>query len=253
MFSLDIDCTQETQELRIAELWEEGSTGIVELSATQLRAFFDDDADATHLEQRFGSHARPAADRDWIADSRNGLDPILVGERFFLVPEWRDDPTPDSRFRIEVNNGLAFGSGRHETTRLCLELLEDYVRPGMTVLDIGTGSGILAKAAKLLGAATVIGCDTDPLAIDVARASGIPMFVGSSAAMRSGAADIVVANINPEGLASMSGEWDRLLKPGGIAILSGLELQDELAVTPVTTLTEGNWKALVTEKPAPPE
>src|ERR1700738_1813831 len=95
------------------------------------------------------------------------LQPMTVGARFFLVPEWRDDPTPAGRFRIAVNPGQAFGTGVHETTRLCLEAIEEFVRPGSAVLDVGTGSGILARAAALLGAKRVYGCDVDPVAVEI--------------------------------------------------------------------------------------
>lgn len=241
MFSLDLDCTQADKDMLIAELWEEGSTGIIELDNGQVRAFFDDDADVS----RFGGVAVAADDRDWVALAQERLQPIEVGERFFLVPQWRDDPTPGGRFRIEVNNGLAFGTGAHETTRLCIELLEKYVRAGMTVIDVGTGSGILAQAARLLGAGRVIACDVDPTAIEVAKATGIPMFVGSATAVGSGVADIVVANISPECLNEMATEWTRMLRLGGVAILSGIELADKVEIEAGETREEGNWRAIV--------
>jgi ribosomal protein L11 methyltransferase len=245
MFSLDILCAQETKDVMVAELWEEGSAGIVELSETRLRAFFEDDARRVELSARFEAAAETAIDEDWVAAGRENIEPMLVGEKFFLVPEWRDDPAPEGRSRITVNNGLAFGTGRHETTRLCLELLERYVRPGATVVDIGTGSGILAKGAQLLEAGVVIACDVDPLAVEVARANGVDVFLGSADAVRDAGADLVIANISPEWLIALKDEWMRMLKPGGHAILSGVELSDELPFAPVETRVEGNWKALV--------
>src|SRR6185312_10980629 len=101
--------------------------------------------------------------------ARNLLQPMEVGQRFYLVPEWRDDPAPEGRFRVTVNPGMAFGTGVHETTQLCIEALEDFVQPGMIVLDVGTGSGILATVARLLGAERAIACDNDPIAIEVAQ------------------------------------------------------------------------------------
>ncbi len=115
--------------------------------------------DGTLLDSYPGAEARQEEDRDWVEAAREMLQPMEVGERFFLVPEWRDDPAPAGRFRMVVNPGMAFGTGVHETTRLCLEALERYVRPGMDVLDVGTGSGILARAAGLLGARRVYACD----------------------------------------------------------------------------------------------
>jgi ribosomal protein L11 methyltransferase len=250
MFSLDLDCTQETKDMLIATLWERGSSGIVELDDEHLRAFFDDEAGAARMSQMFGGAAHVWENVDWIAKSRENLEPMEVGTRFFLAPEWRDDPTPAGRFRIAINNGLAFGTGRHETTRLCLELLELYVKPGMTVIDVGTGSGILAQAATLLGASRVIGCDIDPLAVEVAAASGMNVFTGSTPAIASGIADIVVANISPEGLREMAAEWPRLLKPGAFAILSGVESHDQLPFRPIETRAEEEWRAYVIQKPS---
>src|SRR5258708_288964 len=176
MFSLEIDCDPEDRDLLIAELWEEGSEGIVELSPSLVRAFFDDPADRRALHARFpGAREREEEQRDWVQSARDLLQPMEVGRRFYLVPEWRDDPAPDGRLRITINPGLAFGTGVHETTRLCMEALEEYLRPGMSVRDVGTGSGILAKAAKLLGAGNVTACDIDPVAVEIAGQG----FVGS--------------------------------------------------------------------------
>ncbi len=248
MFSLDLECMQDNREMLIAELWEQGSSGIIELDNGQVRAFFDDDGEAGRLTAQFGGTAAAADERDWVALAQDRLQPIEVGERFFLVPYWREDPTPAGRFRIEVNNGLAFGTGAHETTRLCIGLLEEHVKPGAVVVDIGTGSGILAQAARLLGAARVIACDVDSTAIDVARVTGIPMFVGSAPAVASGVADVVVANISPEALTEMAGEWTRMLKAGGVAILSGIELADRIPVDAADERIDGQWKALVMKR-----
>src|ERR1700691_3381836 len=145
MFSIEIACPPEQNDMLVAELWEEGSAGIVELEGGGLRAFFEDDADRAALAKRFHAvSARREKQRDWVAMSRATWEPLPVGERFFLVPEWRSDAAPAGRFRIAVNPGMAFGTGMHETTQLCLEALEAYVRPGARVLDVGTGSGILA-------------------------------------------------------------------------------------------------------------
>lgn len=243
MFSLDLTCTQETKDFLIADFAELGSSGIVELDPTHLRVFFDDDAEAPAMSEKLGVPAHIWENIDWVAKSREDIEPMNVGEKFFLVPQWRDDPTPDGRLRIEINNGLAFGTGRHETTRLCLEFLEKQVQPGMTVIDIGTGSGILAQAATLLGAAKVIACDTDPLAVEVAHLAGLKVFVGSTESLASHQADLLVANISPETLRELAAEFPRLLKPNGRAILSGVEVQDQLPFTPIETRAEAEWRA----------
>ena len=166
MFSLEIECDADDRDLLIAELWEQGSAGIVELDARRVRAFFEEQQDRDKLLRMYpGAGFRVEEERDWVQSARDLLQPLAVGQRFFLVPEWRDDPAPPGRFRIAVNPGMAFGTGVHETTQLCLEALEEFRKPGMVVLDVGTGSGILARASRLLAPGPVFACDTDPLAI----------------------------------------------------------------------------------------
>jgi len=220
MFSLEIECDPDDRDMLIAELWEQGSAGIVELNPQRVRAFFEDVSDRDGLARLYpGSRLREEEDRDWVQAARDLLQPMEVGRRFYLVPEWRDDPTPPGRFRIVVNPGLAFGTGLHGTTQLCVEALEDYVRPGMTVVDVGTGSGILTRAARLLGAGTVIACDVDPIAVQIAGNG----FIGSVDAVATASADLLVANISPEAIIALAPDFVRVLRPGGILLASGFE------------------------------
>jgi ribosomal protein L11 methyltransferase len=232
MFSIDIACAPENKDLTIAELWEAGCTGITELEETLLRAFFDDDVRAAGLQARFGGMIQPADTRDWVAFAHEYLKPMEIGERIFICPEWRDDPTPPGRIRIKVNAGLAFGTGAHETTRLCLEAIERHLKPGMTVVDVGTGSGILAEAAAKLGAGQVHASDNDPEAVTVARENfqkagvNVALSLGSAGDFPPSFADLIVANISPAWISDLAAEWPRVLKPGGLAILSGFEAND---------------------------
>jgi ribosomal protein L11 methyltransferase len=253
MFSLEIECDPDDRDLLIAELWEQGSAGIVELNAWSVRAFFEAGADRDALLQLFpGSKERKEEQRDWVQSARDLLQPMLVGERFFLAPEWRDDPAPEGRFRITVNPGMAFGTGAHETTRLCIEALEEFLKPGMSVLDVGTGSGILAEAATLLGAGKVTACDTDPVAVEIAGRG----FVGSVNAVAPASMDLVVANISPEAIVKLAPDLVRVLKPGGVLLVSGFELREVEKVksvlapaTPPQVRQMGTW-ALIASAPA---
>jgi ribosomal protein L11 methyltransferase len=236
MFSIDLDCRQTDKDLLIADLFEAGSTGLIELDGS-VRAFFDDDSRQPELLARFGVEPNAADTRDWVAFAREYLQPMQIGQRIFVCPEWRQDPTPPGRIRIEVDAGLAFGTGAHETTRLCLESIERNLRPGMAVADIGTGSGILAEAALRLGAGSVVACDNDPAAVDVARENflraglNIAVSVASASDLPSASADLMAANISPAWIADLAPEWARVLKPGGRAILSGFEAADIPLVT----------------------
>jgi ribosomal protein L11 methyltransferase len=236
MFSIDLNCAQADKEMIIADLWEAGSTGIVEGEETaetaRMRAFFDDDARQSELLARFGGAAEPADTRDWVAFAREHLKPMPIGKRIYVIPEWCEDLTPEGRFRIVINAGLAFGTGAHETTRMCLEAVERHIRPGATIVDIGTGSGILCEAALKLGAARAVASDTDPDAVAVAKENferarvAVSVFTGSADAVADGVADVVVANISPAWIKELAADWVRILKAGGVGILSGFEAAD---------------------------
>ena len=253
MFSLEIECSAERLDLLVADLWEQGCVGISELDTGRVRAFFDDAADPDSLRALYpGAIARREEDRDWVQSARDLLQPLMVGARFFLVPEWRDDPAPPGRFRITVNPGLAFGTGVHETTQLVLEALEDYLQPGTTVLDVGAGSGILSEAAALLGATRVIACDIDPEAAAIARRRVPLSFVGSVGAVRSAVADLVVANISPEAIIALADELLRVLRPEGLLLASGFETNEvEMVRVALPCVSEirnkGNWALAVAQ------
>jgi len=251
MFSLEIKCDLQRRDLLIADLWECGCAGISELDDNHLRVFFEDSVDRNALLGKYqGAVLRQEDERDWVAWARDLLQPMAVGRRFFLVPEWRDDPAPPGRLRIPVNPGLAFGTGVHETTQLCLEALEDYLEPHMTAVDVGTGSGILAEAAGLLGAARVFACDIDPNAVEIARQRLGACFIGSANAVRTGVADLVMANISPQTVIHLAPELVRLLCPHGILLASGFESQEvesiRAAMPAITDIRQkGEWALAV--------
>ena len=155
MYCVRLEVDSELVDRLLAELGEAGTAGVVEGDGF-VEAFFEDFAAAA----AFGSPIR-AADRDWVQETEDAWPPLLVGKKFFVVAPWRKEPTPAGRFRLEINPGMQCGTGQHPCTRLCLEAMERLIRPGDRVLDVGTGSGILSLAAKMLGAATVVACDID--------------------------------------------------------------------------------------------
>jgi ribosomal protein L11 methyltransferase len=254
VFSIEIACAAEDRELVIAELWDRGVAGIVELGESGLRAFFEDEEEIRAVQALYpGAATREEENRNWVETARDLLQPMEVGERFFLVPEWRDDPAPAGRFRMVVNPGMAFGTGVHETTRLCLEALERYVRPGMDVLDVGTGSGILARAAALLGARRVYACDIDTDAVAIAGQGHGPVplrFIGSVDAVRGGISEVVVANISPQAITRLAPDLMRARRRKGVLLASGFEVQEieqvKAALGEVREVrTNGSWAMVV--------
>jgi ribosomal protein L11 methyltransferase len=248
MFSIFLRCTPDQEDMLMAELWEQKTSGVAD-EPGGLRAFFEDAGAPEMLRRfaRFRPELRVEAETDWAKVSRDAWPPMLVGERFFLVPPWRDDPAPVGRLRLEIDPGMACGTGRHPATQLCLEAMERYVRPSSTVVDVGTGSGILSAAAQLLGAARVIACDIDAEAIEIARRRvTATFFVGTVDAVASETADVVIANINSETIERLRPEFERVRRPGGVLILSGFPEWDAVeGFTVAETLRRDEWVCLV--------
>jgi ribosomal protein L11 methyltransferase len=200
---------EDADEFLTLRLWEAGTLGITEGDGF-VDAFFED----VEAASRFGE-PQAIPEVDWVARTQEGFPPLLVGEKFFVAAPWRTEPTPPGRLRLVINPGAQCGTGYHRCTQLCLEAMEKLIRPGDSVLDVGSGSGILTLAAKLLGAGRVVSCDIDPDA-----AGPESFFIGSIDAVRSDAFDVVVANINEDVVGPMLPDFERVAPK---RILSGFQ------------------------------
>lgn len=173
------------------------------------------------------------AEQDWVRLTQSQFSPIRVTERLWIVPSWHAAPDPDAII-VVLDPGLAFGTGSHPTTLLCLEWLAQGVTAGMSVLDYGCGSGILAIAAARLGAAGVVGVDIDPQAViaarDNAQRNGVDACFSDSARELCGQFDLVLANILANPLKVLAPAISAHVRPGGSLVLSGIlvEQGDEL-------------------------
>jgi ribosomal protein L11 methyltransferase len=197
---------------------------------------------------------RPVADEDWVRLTQSQFAPIHIGKNIWVVPSWHEAPDP-SALILELDPGLAFGTGSHPTTRLCMEWLEAHPAPGRTVLDYGCGSGILAMVAKKMGAGDVAGVDIDPQAIESARANALrnhceidfylpdSFAVSDKAQHATGRFDIVVANILSSPLKVMAPMLAGRVAPGGSLILSGVLARqaEEVALAYAPFIALGVW------------
>jgi ribosomal protein L11 methyltransferase len=234
----------EELDLLVAELWERGTAGI--LQEDGLRAFFTDSRIAQSV----------AADyRQWVAQIREEgdiaasaapeeCDPILIGSKFFVVPSSSTIPTPQGRMRLALDAITAFGTGRHESTQLVMEVLEAHPPEAAEVLDVGCGSGILSLAALSLGASLVVSCDVHPDAIATAARylHGKPLFRGTVDAVRDSAVDVVIANISAAVVDMIAADLSRIVRPGGILLLAGF-LQGKVPTrfTPEREFEKNGW------------
>lgn len=172
---------------------------------------------------------RSVAEQDWVRLTQSQFEPMHIGRDIWVVPSWHDAPDPNALV-LELDPGLAFGTGSHPTTRLCMEWLEQHPPSGLTVLDYGCGSGILAMVASKLGAAEVVGIDIDRQAIESAQFNtdrnhcDVAYYLPDDFANidHAHAFDVVVANILANPLKLMAPMLSGRVKPGGRLILSGV-------------------------------
>ena len=178
-------------------------------------------------------------EEDWATSWKKYYKPMRIGRRIIIKPTWEDYQASAGDIIVEMDPGMAFGTGTHETTRMCVEALETYMQGGEAVVDVGTGSGILGITAAKLGAREVLAVDLDPVAVDSARInlaynhlSNMTVKQGNLLDVVSEPADVVIANIIADVIIILLGDIKRILLPGGLFIASGiidLRLEDVLA------------------------
>ena len=201
------------------------------------------------------------ADEDWANAWKQHFHPIRMG-RIVIKPSWEDFEPEAGDIIVDIDPGMAFGTGNHPTTELCILALQDYIKGGETVLDMGVGSGILAMVAAKLGAAKIVGLDIDSVAVEVARENvknaglddAIEIDRAETPLAFDGQADIVVANIIAKVIIDMAPDLAAKVKPGGILIASGIIADrapnviaalESAGLSFIEQRVEADWVALV--------
>jgi ribosomal protein L11 methyltransferase len=282
---LTIDVPEELKDAVIGELSELGAdgfweSGVPSTSTTRLEVYFSHPIRLEDVVSRirpiFLGSCLPlpsivigtVADRDWLGEWKKSYVSFPIGRSFYIIPSWSESACPPDRMPIRIDPGQAFGTGTHETTQLTLECLEDRageVKASGQVLDLGTGSGILVIAARLLGCRSVIGCDTDPDSISVAAENierntdhFIPVYRGSIDAVQSESVDMLLCNLTADVIAEVFGEIRRTMKPGGVVIFSGILVEQRDQIRDIVSRcgwvieddrTRGEWIALIVRNP----
>lgn len=205
--------------------WERSRVIALLESGTDVARLVAECAVAAGLESVPLFSVAEVAEQNWVQLTQSQFEPIRVSERLWIVPSWHQAPDPEAIVLV-LDPGMAFGTGSHPTTRLCLEWLERNVDAGASVLDYGCGSGILAIAAARLGAGDVLGVDIDAQAVAAARnnaeQNGVSARFDSSTQKIDGQFDIVVANILSNPLKALAPALCAHVRPGGRLALSGI-------------------------------
>ncbi len=217
--------------LNTTPLWKE----------TQLKTLFEIGTNADELldelQSKWGKQLpffdiEELEDEDWILKGTADFHAMQFGKRLWVCPSWESEVNQQDAVIIQLDPGLAFGTGAHPTTSLCLKWLDDHDLKGKTVLDFGCGTGILAIAALKLGAATAIGTDNDPQALDASKENAqnnqvdIELYLPEK--LPQNQIDIIVANILANPLCELAPTLIGLVKPSGLLVLSGI-LHDQSA------------------------
>jgi len=240
--------SRDAEENASVLLFDLGSTGIVTLDESadkiKLGAYFDEGTNVGDIKQTVEAEFERAGPRralisfsmstvpeqDWMQKWKEGFEAVEIGNRLVVAPSWKLPTKRDCRVLIQIDPGMAFGTGTHETTRLCLQGIERYWHGG-SLLDVGTGTGILAIAAALLAPSSrVVAIDVDPQAVEVAReniainsvSSSIELLEGQPRNLAGQQFNIVVANLTAEVIVDLLPDLTSCLATKGLMILSGI-------------------------------
>ncbi len=238
----------DTEEAASALLFDLGSAGIVTLDETadrtKLGAYFREPTNPDEIKQAIEAEFAQTGQReaigivsisdvpeqDWMEKWKEGFEPVEIGAHLVVAPSWKLPGKYDGRIVIQIDPGMAFGTGTHETTRLCLEAIERCWHGG-SLLDVGTGTGILAIAAALLAPGSrVVAIDVDPQAVEVARenlgingvSGSIELREGQPCSLAPQEFGVVVANLTAEVIVDLMTDLNRCLAVKGCMILSGI-------------------------------
>lgn len=226
---------------------------------------------AAYIRRRCGECGIPVElsadgvrEEDWSTAWKRYYHPIELSDRLAICPSWEEYHPREGQKLIRLDPGMAFGTGTHETTRLCLQLLERSLRPGMSMLDVGTGSGILAICARLLGSARTVGVDLDEVAVRVARENAalngcgdIELLCGDLAAGVAGPFDLICANIVADAILRLAKDLPALMDEYSVCIVSGIidprcgEVEAGLraaGLEPFETVLQNGWAAIACRK-----
>ena len=229
----DLKESEETEVVRVKAYWalDEELEGKLQHLAVRL-----DGLASNGIDKGAGAVSwKAVADEDWAETWKEFFHTEKIGARTVIKPTWEEYEAKAGEIVVELDPGAAFGTGQHATTSLCIRALEDLVQPGMTVFDVGTGSGVLAIVAAKLGAKRVEAVDFDPVAVRIAaenvRQNGVANVVrtGQSDLLKSveGKADLIIANIIADIIVRLFGEVEGSLAAGGTMLLSGI-IEDRL-------------------------
>ena len=192
---------------------------------------------AAFLSERYNSENIPftietsdCEEEDWLNNWKQYFVPLEVGEKLLIRPTWRDEYDPKGRAVLNLDPGIAFGTGAHETTRLVLREIEKIAEKGKTFLDVGCGSGILSAAALVLGCDTAFGVDIDQMAVKTARENAelnnvsdrFTVVCGDLTDKVSGKYDIIAANIVADAIIALTRDIEKFMKPDTVYIMSGI-------------------------------